>query len=492
MRIIRGDRNRVKGTKDGMPLFCVGAGRAREVLHASFQEQLRELQSACNFRYMRFHGIFLDDMDVYREDAEGNPIFNWQYVDEVYDRLLENGIRPSAELSFMPMAIASGDKPLCWWKGNITLPSSYEKWYLLVRNFILHLTERYGEEEVKQWFFEVWNEPNHPGFFTGTREDYFRLYAYTAKAVKEVNEAYRVGGPATAGSVWIQELIDYCDKNALPLDFITSHDYGCQSGFDEFGTRLQKMDEDPEYIVKRIRNVHELVRSSSRPELPIYYTEWSSSYSSRDNVHDSYIQAPYILYNLKRLEGYVQAMSYWTFTDVFEEAGPSPAPFHGGFGLLNEQGIRKPAFYAYEYLGRLGKTELENEDSDSYICCDERNMQVLFWNYTHQKQDDMNQHYYIRDLPAAEAEEVKISLAGIRPGHYAVKLYHTGYKSNDVYADYLVMNRPSWLSREAVRELKEHNSGTAVKMEILYLDGKYETVIKIRENDVYLLELIRL
>ena len=492
MRIIQGDRNKVKGTRDAMSLFCVGAGRAREALHMSFQEQLKELQDACHFRYMRFHGIFLDDMDVYREDNKGNPIFNWQYVDEIYDRLLAEGIRPFVELSFTPWAMASGKQELCWWKGNVTLPESYEKWYCLVKNFVVHLTERYGEDEIKKWLFEIWNEPNHPSFFAGTQEDYFQLYEYSVKAVREVSEEYQVGGPATAGSVWIQELIDYCTEKNLPLDFVTSHDYGCQSGFDEFGERMQKMDEDPDYIVKRVRKVHEIVRNSSRPELPIYYTEWSSSYSSRDNVHDSYIQAPYILYNLKRLEGYADAMSYWTFTDVFEEAGPAPAPFHGGFGLLNEQGIKKPAFFAYEYLGRLGDIELENDDSDSYICCDGRNIQVLFWNYTHQKQDAMNQHYYIRDLPAPEAGEARISLRGIQPGYYAVKIYHTGYKQNDVYADFLAMNRPSWLSREAAAELKEHNSGAAESIEIVYLDGTFETEIKMRENDVYLLELVQI
>ena len=489
MRMITGDRKKVKGRKSEMPLFCVGAGRAHEVLRAGFIEHLEELQRACSFRYMRFHGIFLDDMDVYREDKEGNPIYNWQCVDEAYDRMLQANIRPLVELSFMPWDMACGDQSLCWWRGNVTQPEDFEKWYRLVKEFTAHVTERYGEEEIRQWLFEVWNEPNHPSFFKGTQEDYFKLYEYSVRAVKEVCTEYKVGGPATAGNVWIEELIQFCDERKLPLDFVTSHDYGCQSGFDEFGERLQTMDEDPDYIINHIREVHKKVRSSVMPELPIYYTEWSSSYSSRDNVHDSYIQAPYILYNLKRLEGYADAMSYWAFTDVFEEAGPSPTPFHGGFGLINQQGVKKPAFYAYEYLGRLGETELVNEDSDSYICDDGRNTQVLFWNYTHQKQDTVNQRYFTRDLPASDAGEVRIVLTGLEPGYYAVKLSGTGYKRNDVYTDYLAMGRPSWISREAVKELKEHNNGAPLETEILYIDGSFEKIVPMRENDVYLLEL---
>ncbi len=472
-----------------MPLFCIGAGRAREVLHTSFIEHLKEIQNVCNFKYIRFHGIFLDDMDVCKRDSEGKIVYNWQYVDEVYDRLLELKIRPFVELSFMPKELASGKKVILWWSGNVTLPIDYKEWYQLVYNFVTHLTERYGEEEIKQWLFEVWNEPNHPSFFAGTQQDYFELYKHSVNAIKNVCNQYKVGGPATAGNYWIEELIDYCEQQGVPVDFITTHDYGCQSGFDEFGKSLQKMNESPDYIIQHVKETHEKVVKSKRPELPIYYTEWSSSYSSRDNIHDSYIQAPYILYNLKRMEGYADGMSYWTFTDVFEEVGPAPTPFHGGFGLINEQGIRKPAFYAYQYLGRLGETELENADSDSYICCNKNNIQVLFWNYTHQNQDNMNQHYYIRDLPASPIEDVKICLNGLKPGYYAVKFYHTGYKCNDVYDDYLTMNRPSWLSQEAVKELKEHNSGKAEKIEIIYLNGSFEKVVQMRENDVYFVEL---
>lgn len=500
MRRIECNCSSIKGKKNQFAHFCVGAGRAGEILRGNAQEQLKMVQEDMPFRYMRFHGIFHEDMAVYKEKADGTPVYNWQYVDDVYDKMLELGIKPFVELGFMPDALASGDATVFWWKSNKTLPKDYDKWHDLIKAFVEHLTVRYGEEEVLTWFFEVWNEPNHPGFFVGTMEDYFKLYEYSAKAIKAVNPRYKVGGPATAGSVWVGEFIQYCHENHLPLDFITSHEYGVRNyegdlkaeGLDEFGISLQILQKDPDFLVNRVKAVHEEVKTSSMPELPIYYTEWSTSYSSRDNIHDSYIQAPYILYNMKRLEGFVDAMSYWTFTDVFEEAGPAPTPFHGGFGLVNQQGIKKPAYFAYEYLGRLGDTELENGDSDSYACKTGDNVQVLAWNYTNPNQEKPDQAYYIQDLPAKEAESICISVHGMTPGYYEYKLHRVGYRCNDVYADYYDMGRPASLSRETVQALKEKNAGTPVETRIVQIEEGFEEVLKCRENEICFVELNRL
>jgi len=118
------------------------------------------------------HGLLTDDMAVYKEDREGNPVYNYQYVDVLYDYILEIGMKPFVELGFMPGYLASGEQTIFWWKGNVTPPNNYRKWENLVRNLVQHWTDRYGEDEVRTWYFEVWNEPNlTPGFFTGTQEE---------------------------------------------------------------------------------------------------------------------------------------------------------------------------------------------------------------------------------------------------------------------------------------------------------------------------------
>jgi xylan 1,4-beta-xylosidase len=169
-RIISVDFQMEKGPMNTMFKECIGAGRANEGLRADWQQQLRLTKQECGFKYIRMHGLLTDDMGVYQEDQKGNPKYNFQYIDVLYDFLLEIGMKPFVELGFMPSALASGDQTIFWWKGNVSPPKDYQKWEDLIRNLVEHFTERYGADEVKTWYFEVWNEPNlSPGFWTGTQ-----------------------------------------------------------------------------------------------------------------------------------------------------------------------------------------------------------------------------------------------------------------------------------------------------------------------------------
>ncbi len=218
-RVVSADMRQVKGPLNTMFKTCVGAGRAAEGLRADWQRQLTYVHEQCGFTYLRMHGLLGDDMGVYREDKNGRPEYNWQYIDEVYDFLLRIHMKPFVELGFCPGALASGTKTIFWWRGNVTKPKDPRKWEGLIRALVTHWKERYGEAEVRTWYFEVWNEPNLDGFFAGTQQDYFELYATTARAIKSVSAAYRVGGPATAGCAWIPEFIAYCDSQPRPGRF---------------------------------------------------------------------------------------------------------------------------------------------------------------------------------------------------------------------------------------------------------------------------------
>src|SRR5476651_1258637 len=190
-RTINIDANNVKQKLNNSFNFCVGAGRANEGLRADWQRQLQEVKKELGFRYIRFHGLLSDDMGVYREDKAGNAIYNWQYIDELYDFLLSIHVRPFVEFGFMPKALASGERTVFWWKANVSPPKDYDKWGALITALVQHWTERYGEAELKQWYFEVWNEPNLQYFWAGTQADYFHLYQATVGAVKSVSKNYR-------------------------------------------------------------------------------------------------------------------------------------------------------------------------------------------------------------------------------------------------------------------------------------------------------------
>jgi xylan 1,4-beta-xylosidase len=293
-------------------------------------------------------------------------------------------------------------------------------------------------------------------------------------------------------------MINYCSTNKLPLDFISTHSYGVKQGYvDEFGTTGTILDKNKWSVSGDILNSRKQISDSPMPDLELHYTEWSSSYTPSDPIHDSYHQAAYVLEKIKQVGNAPTSMSYWVFTDIFEEAGPRFIPFHGGFGLLNYQGINKPAFYSYSLLNRLGETELLNADSSSWACKDSKgNIQLLFWDFTNTHPGDSvnNQVYYIRDLPSKSKGRVKIKISGIPEDNYVLEIYKVGYQVNDPYSTYLAMNKPKQLTKQQVDVIKKLNDCSPISKEIIKVNslGVFSKELEIRENDVFLLNLIKL
>jgi xylan 1,4-beta-xylosidase len=496
-RIINIHFNQVKGPLNTMFKECIGAGRANEGLRADWQEQLVSIKKECDFKYIRMHGLLTDDMGVYREERNGNPEYNFQYIDVLYDFIISIGMKPFVELGFMPEALASGKQTIFWWRGNVTPPKDYKKWEDLIHNLTLHFTERYGMEEVKTWYFEVWNEPNLHGFWAGTQEEYFQLYRYSVQAIKSVNKEYRVGGPATAGAAWEVEMIDFCKKNDLPIDFISTHSYGVRQGYlDEFGNSGTILDKNPMSVSGDVLNSRNEIAGSSMPQLELHYTEWSSSYTPADPIHDSYHEAAYVLEKIKQVGDAPNSMSYWVFTDIFEEPGPRFTPFHGGFGLLNYQSIKKPVFYSFKFMNQLGSSELMNSDSSSWVCTDKTgNIQILLWDFTNTLPGDSinNQDYYIRDLPPKSKGKIKINIAEVPAGQYKVEIYKVGYRVNDPYTTYVDMGRPKQLTKELVQKIKKLNDGSSISREMINVKTgmPFLKEIEIRENDVFLITMTK-
>ena len=496
-RIIGVDASAVQGPLATSFKECIGAGRANEGLRADWQAQLRETQRECGFKYIRMHGLLSDDMGVYQEDKQGNAIYNWQYIDQLYDFLLSIHIKPFVELSFMPKALASGSKTIFWWNANVTPPKSYDKWGELIRQLTLHFQERYGQAEVKTWYFEVWNEPDlHDIFFTGDRADYFKLYAVTAQAIKSVSPEFRVGGPATAMGQFDEPFINFCHSNRVPVDFISSHAYGVSGGFmDETGQRGTVLDPNTNSVIGRMVGERQMIDRSPLPGLPLHFTEWSSSYTPTDFMHDTYQQAAFILSKVKGSYQSVNSMSYWVFTDIFEENGPRMTPFHGGFGLINYEDLKKPAYYAFKFLNELGASELVNADAASWVCKSPAgSVQALLWDYTPiVPPPGMNdQQFFRKEIPAQEIGPVTLRISNLPAGTYSVEFYQTGYRTNDLLTSYIDLKSPSQLTRDQVALLAEKSSGKPESVETVEVTaGKpWERVFPLRQNDVYFIKLV--
>src|SRR6267154_154248 len=359
-----------------------GSGRAILSLREDYRKDLRETRRITGFEYVRFHAIFHDETGFYDEDKDGKPLYNFSYIDQIYDGLLQDHTRPFIELSFMPKKLAADPNALhaFWYKQNVAPPKDWNKWEQLVETFTRHLVERYGVDEVARWYFEVWNEPNLDFWAGDPREaTYYELYDRAARAIKRVSSRFRVGGPATAQAAWVDRFLAHCKEKNVPVDFAATHVYGNDKAEDVFGTHENIP--RTQMVCRAVKKVHDQIAASPYPQMPLIWTEYNADYSNQPPVTDSAYMGPFLANTIRECDGLTEMMSYWTFSDVFEEQGVVKTPFYGGFGILAERSIPKPAFNDFALLHRLGETRLDvNSDSTLVTRRKDGSLAIAVWN----------------------------------------------------------------------------------------------------------------
>jgi xylan 1,4-beta-xylosidase len=358
----------------------IGSGHAPLALRADWQKQLQRCHEELGFRHVRFHDLFSEQMSTLICHQE-QFLYSFFNADQIFDFLLSIGTRPFVELSFMPDTLASGHETVFNYRAIITPPKDYNHWAMLIRTLVSHWIDRYGAHEVGQWFFEVWNEPNLKHFWTGTQEDYFKLYRHTVEAIKEADASLKVGGPATAANAWIEEFLDFCEKNQLPGDFISTHHYPTDAfGVEGDDTETQLSKSRRSILRDQAQNTRRRARGK-----PVYYTEWNASSNPRDPLHDEPYAAAFVTKTVMEAHGLVEGYSFWTFTDIFEENYFPSVPFHGGFGLLTLHGIPKPTYRAFELVHHLGTEQLlvdgSHDTVDAWVIRKEHALTVLLTNH---------------------------------------------------------------------------------------------------------------
>jgi xylan 1,4-beta-xylosidase len=416
-----------------------GSCHAPLALRADWQGQLARCRRELGFRHVRFHGLLCDDVGTYVMH-HGSLIDSFFNADAIVDFLLSIGMRPFVELSFMPKALASGDDTIFSYRANVTPPRDPRAWAGLVRRLAAHWVERFGVEEVRRWYFEVWNEPNLRAFWTGTREDYFKLYRHTTVALKEVDAGLRVGGPATAKNEWVTEFLDYCARECLPADFVSTHHYPNDPLWSE------AQDTESELAGSRRGILREWAVEAHRQArgVPLLYTEWNVSSNPRYPRQDDPYAAAFAVKSVLEVSGLVEAYSFWTFSDIFEENYFPSVPFHGGFGLLNLHGIPKPTYRAFELLHRFGDEQLpvdgEHETVDAWAARGGDALTVLLTNHALPRQPIESRQAVIEiaDAPAPR----NVTLERIDDDHANAK------------AEWQRMGSPEYLRREDVERLE--------------------------------------
>ena len=433
----------------------VGSDHAPMALRADWQAQLQRAHRELGFRHVRFHGLLSDDFRLLVRDGNKH-FYSFFNCDQVFDFLLSIGMRPFVELSFMPNALASGAKTVFAYEANITPPRDYKQWSKLIDALVSHCNERYGKKELREWFFEVWNEPNLSAFWAGTQREYFKLYRHTAETIKNIDASFKVGGPATAKSEWIEDFVKFCDRNEVPADFITTHYYPTDG--------YEKVKDTAAQLFKSQRGIMRQVAEDTKRHAagrPVYYTEWNASSDQRNPLHDEPYAAAFVASTVMEANGLVEGYSFWTFSDIFEEYYLPSVPFHGGFGLLNLHGIPKPTYRAFEILHELGNKQSLvdglHETVDCSLVQKDSSVTILLTNHA-------------TPGHSIETEQIEIRLDNVRePIAASIR------RIDDDHANpkrvWVEMGQPEHLSRKQIDQLEAASQLATETQRFKYDDG---------------------
>ena len=375
---------------------CVGTGRVDLALHSEYREELRAVQELCGFRLIRGHGLFSDPMGIFRQvPAPGGGTrteYCYTYLDRVVDCWMDCGLRPFLELGFMPAALTDSPNTLFYWNAHTAPPRDPEAWADLVSSTLRHLVRRYGESEVAGWPCEIWNEPNLPGFWENAdKPAYLRLYRRTVQAVREAVPGMRVGGPAICGGdgsqQWIADFLAFCRDEKVPVDFVTRHAYLGDTP-ERRGRYLYQGMRTPEDVIGELRESRRVI--DSFPEyrgLPMYVTEFNTSYHPFCPIHDTCRNAALTAALLARMGDVADGCSYWTFGDVFEENGVPTRLFHGGFGLTAAGCVPKPTLWAFSFFAGLGKEALYRDENAVVTRRPDAGIEAVLWDLSEEGQE---------------------------------------------------------------------------------------------------------
>lgn len=462
--------------------YCIGTGRLGLALQKEYLEHLKMAKDAIGFDYIRGHGLLHDDIGIYREievDGQVHPFYNFTYIDRIFDSFLELDIRPFIEIGFMPKLLASGEETIFTWEGNVTPPNNYNKWRNLIKAVVSHFIERYGTEEVLKWPFEIWNEPNLVNFWKDAdKAEYFKLYKETTNVIKEVNRDIQVGGPAICGGSdeWIIEFLEFCRDEDVSVDFVSRHAYTSKPPqkvtpdyyYQELAENTKMLDE--------FKKVRELIKASPYPDLPFHITEYNTSYSPINPVHDTVLNAAYLARILSESSDYVDSFSYWTFSDVFEERDVPNAQFHGGFGLIALNGIPKPTFHLFSFFSALGEYQIYRDEKTVVTRKLDGTISLVAWNLVTEKGDGFHQDVSF-EIPVT-AENVFVKRQTVDENHA------------NPWKTWKEMGRPRFPNQEMVKTLQQASQPLVRTSHKKSEDGLIKLELTLTKNEITLIEII--
>lgn len=442
-------------------------GRASLCLRHEVRKQIETAKKDLGFKYIRFHGLFSDEMMVYKENTDGEPIYSWIYIDEIFDFFLRIGIKPFIEIGFMPEALASKKQHTPFlWNANVSYPNSLKKWTKLVQSFISHCISRYGENEVQSWYFQIWNAPNLESiFWFEKKEKFFEFYKETYFAIKKINKNIIIGTPGvppTQNFSWLNDFFKYCDKHSITLDFVACNIYGYTDPQNKSipSNILQKSTDNENIIQNSLNHLNDILNDYNLNSLKIFITEWNLSPYSYDYNRDTCFLSSFITYSILNNLNTIDSIIFWNLSDILEEGLTESNLFHGGLGLFTYNSLKKPAYNAFLLLNKLGDILIDK--SENYIITSKNNnYQILLYNFVYFDNlfltgDKSLLSYHSRyNIFENSNSSLNIKMIlSLESGTYKIKKYFLNRNSGSIFDSWIDMGSPEEIETDIYSYLK--------------------------------------
>lgn len=458
------------------------------------------------------HALKWGSTGMYSEDKDGKPVYNWTIVDRIFDTYIERGMKPLAQIGFMPEALSQKPQPYQHrWKPGVryeeimtgwaTPPKDYDKWAELVYQWVRHCVERYGQREVESWYWEVWNEPD--GFYLiapDVKREYFKMYDYAADAVKRALPTARMGGPHTAhGNAFMDDFLQHVltgtnyatGKTGSPLDFVAYHAKGAPkvvNGVVRMGmdTHFKNLDDGFALVAKypQLKGIPVIIGESDPEGCAACGMATNPENAYRNGtLYSSYTAASIAReFDLADSRG-VNLIGAVNWSFLFEDQ-----PWFAGYRDLATNGVNKPVLNVFRMLGMMrgdrvavggdqaydaasikaGGVRGARTDINALATRDKRSMAVMVWNY---HDDDIIDEgspvsLEIRGIPAREVRMQHYRIDSTTSNSYTA-WKRMGSPANPTPAQVRELQRASELAQvHRPKKLKVHNGAAVVEMRL--------------------------
>lgn len=483
-------------------------GRAAEGMKEELRNQLRLVQKEIPFEYVRFHGILSDEMRVYSEDSQGNSEYNFTYIDQLIDFLLEIKLKPFIEIGYMPEQLASEKKYIFAWKANISLPKNIEKWNNLIKNFVIHLIERYGIDEVRSWYFQSWGE--WP-FFESEGNAVFNFLKNNYHIIKNVDSKLKIGSRVDIEK--LEDFMSFVKEEKLGLDFLAVCVYSLVpiEPFKSISEVLKSISVSENIVIpqdsirfasyghenfisEEIYRYNKILNRNKGVINEVFITEWNSSPSQKDLLHDTCFKASFFAKNILDNFDKVNSMAYWSFSDIFEETKTSNHTFHGGLGFITNNGIKKPIYYVYQLMNKLGNYLIKRGNDFIVTKSENSSIQILAFNYCHFA--NLYQKCYSEDITQEDrynvfnekTKNISFLLKNLQ-GEMIEKIYRINKENGSAFDKWLEIGAPKGMSFDEINYIK-NKSIYGYEIKKIHASGDVIINEKMGPHEVLLIEIL--